>query len=211
MRKYLVLVSLLILSACSTTAETTEPVVEDVVIYEIDTSSLDVPYATYLNETNPRIVITFENYDPISLELFPEVAPITVAHITSLVERNFYDGIIFHRIIEGFMIQGGDPTGTGGGGSGQQITGEFVSNGVPNLLRHWRGVLSMARSSEPNSASSQFFIVHRDANFLDGEYAAFGGVVQGFETLDALASVATNAQDRPLDAVVMQTVRLIGG
>jgi peptidyl-prolyl cis-trans isomerase B (cyclophilin B) len=211
MRKYLVLVSLLILSACSTTAETTEPVVEDVVIYEIDTSSLDVPYASYFNETNPRIVITFENYDPIILELFPEVAPITVAHITSLVERNFYDGIIFHRIIEGFMIQGGDPTGTGGGGSGQQITGEFVSNGVPNRLRHWRGVLSMARSSEPNSASSQFFIVHRDANFLDGEYAAFGGVVQGFETLDALASVATNAQDRPLDAVVMQTVRLIGG
>jgi len=211
MRKYLVLVSLLILSACSTTAETTEPVVEDVVIYEIDTSSLDVPYASYFNETNPRIVITFENYDPIILELFPEVAPITVAHITSLVERNFYDGIIFHRIIEGFMIQGGDPTGTGGGGSGQQITGEFVSNGVPNRLRHWRGVLSMARSSEPNSASSQFFIVHRDANFLDGEYAAFGGVVQGFETLDALASVATNAQNRPLDAVVMQTIRLIGG
>ena len=211
MRKYLVLVSLLILSACSTTAETTEPVVEDVVIYEIDTSSLDVPYATYLNETNPRIVITFENYDPIILELFPEVAPITVAHITSLVERNFYDGIIFHRIIEGFMIQGGDPTGTGGGGSGQQITGEFVSNDVPNRLRHWRGVVSMARSSEPNSASSQFFIVHRDERDLDGEYAAFGGVIQGFETLDALASVETDAQDRPLETVVMQTVRLIGG
>ena len=211
MRKYLVLASLLILSACSTTAETTEPVVEDVVIYEIDTSSLDVPYASYFNETNPRIVITFENYDPIILELFPEVAPITVAQITSLVERNFYDGIIFHRIIEGFMIQGGDPTGTGGGGSGQQITGEFVSNGVPNRLRHWRGVLSMARSSEPNSASSQFFIVHQDANFLDGEYAAFGGVIQGFETLDALASVETDAQDRPLETVVMQTVRLIGG
>jgi peptidyl-prolyl cis-trans isomerase B (cyclophilin B) len=211
MRKYLVLASLLILSACSTTAETTEPVVEDVVIYEIDTSSLDVPYASYFNETNPRIVITFENYDPIILELFPEVAPITVAQITSLVERNFYDGIIFHRIIEGFMIQGGDPTGTGGGGSGQQITGEFVSNGVPNRLRHWRGVLSMARSSEPNSASSQFFIVHQDANFLDGEYAAFGGVIQGFETLDALASVETDAQDRPLETVVMQSVRLIGG
>jgi peptidyl-prolyl cis-trans isomerase B (cyclophilin B) len=211
MRKYLVLVSLLILSACSTTAETTEPVVEDVVIYEIDTSSLDVPYATYLNETNPRIVITFENYDPIILELFPEVAPITVAHITSLVERNFYDGIIFHRIIEGFMIQGGDPTGTGGGGSGQQITGEFVSNDVPNRLRHWRGVVSMARSSEPNSASSQFFIVHRDERDLDGEYAAFGGVIQGFETLDALASVETDAQYRPLETVVMQTVRLIGG
>jgi peptidyl-prolyl cis-trans isomerase B (cyclophilin B) len=109
------------------------------------------------------------------------------------------------------MIQGGDPTGTGGGGSGQQITGEFVSNGVPNRLRHWRGVLSMARSSEPNSASSQFFIVHQDANFLDGEYAAFGGVIQGFETLDALASVETDAQDRPLETVVMQSVRLIGG
>ena len=212
MRRLIYILPLLLLAACSAEAE---PVVEEPVIaeegitYDIDTSTLDVPYLDYLNDTNPRIAITFENYDPIILELFPDVAPLTVAQITRLVELNFYDGIIFHRIISGFMIQGGDPTGTGGGGSGQQITGEFVNNGVPNRLRHWRGVLSMARSSEPNSASSQFFIVHQDANFLDGDYAAFGAVIQGFDTLDALATVETSDQDRPLEDVVMLSVRLL--
>lgn len=213
MCRIFLILPVLLLAACTADSEEVTDEVPSVtteeVNYPVDTSTLDVPYKSYLNETNPRIVITFENYDPIVLELFPEVAPITVAQITSLVERNFYDGIIFHRIIEGFMIQGGDPTGTGGGGSGEQITGEFVSNGVPNRLRHWRGVLSMARSGDPNSASSQFFIVHQDANFLDGEYAAFGAVIQGFDTLDALATVETNAQDRPLADVVMQNVRLL--
>ncbi len=212
MRRLIYILPLLLLAACSAEAE---PVVEEPVIaeegitYDIDTSTLDVPYLDYLNDTNPRIAITFENYDPIILELFPDVAPLTVAQITRLVELNFYDGIIFHRIIEGFMIQGGDPTGTGGGGSNEQIAGEFVNNGVPNRLRHWRGVMSMARSSEPNSASSQFFIVHQDANFLDGDYAAFGGVIQGFDTLDALATVETSDQDRPLEDVVMLSVRLL--
>ena len=213
MRRLFLVLPLLLLTACAEESQVAPAEVPSVptqeVDYPVDTSLLDVPYQSYLNETNPRIVITFENYEPIVLELFPEVAPITVAQITALVERNFYDGIIFHRIIEGFMIQGGDPTGTGGGGSGEQITGEFVSNGVPNRLRHWRGVLSMARSGDPNSASSQFFIVHQDANFLDGEYAAFGAVIQGFETLDALATVETNAQDRPLTDVVMLSVRLL--
>lgn len=212
MRRLIYILPLLLLAACSAEAE---PVVEEPVIaeegitYDIDTSTLDVPYLDYLNDTNPRIAITFENFDPIILELFPDVAPLTVAQITSLVEQNFYDGIIFHRIISGFMIQGGDPTGTGGGGSGQQITGEFVNNGVPNRLRHWRGVLSMARSSDPNSASSQFFIVHQDSNFLDGDYAAFGAVILGFDTLDALATVETSDQDRPLEDVVMLSVRLL--
>jgi len=209
MRQFILASMLVLLAACSTAPTSEAPVVEETVVYEVDTSLLDVPYQEYFNETNPRIVITFDNYDPIILELFPAVAPLTVAQITALVERNFYDGIIFHRIIAGFMIQGGDPTGTGGGGSGQQITGEFVANGVPNRLRHWRGVLSMARSSDMNSASSQFFIVHQDANFLDGQYAAFGAVIQGFDTLDALATVETNAQDRPLDDVVMRSVRLM--
>jgi peptidyl-prolyl cis-trans isomerase B (cyclophilin B) len=211
MMRQFILGSLLVLLAAGSAAPTTQaPVVaEESLLYEVDTSSLNVPYKEYFNDTNPRIVITFDNYDPIVLELFPAVAPLTVAQITALVERNFYDGIIFHRIIEGFMIQGGDPTGTGGGGSGQQITGEFVANGIPNRLRHWRGVLSMARSSDMNSASSQFFIVHQDANFLDGQYAAFGAVIEGFETLDALATVETNAQDRPLNDVVMRSVRLI--
>lgn len=212
MRRLLFVLPLLLLAGC--TAPTEAPsaasvVEEEVITYDIDTSTLDVPYLSYLNDTNPRVVITFENYEPIILELFPDVAPLTVAQITKLVELSFYDGIIFHRIIEGFMIQGGDPTGTGGGGSGEQISGEFNANGVPNRLRHWRGVLSMARSSEPNSASSQFFIVHQDANFLDGDYAAFGAVIQGFETLDALATVETGEFDRPVDDVVMQTVRLL--
>jgi peptidyl-prolyl cis-trans isomerase B (cyclophilin B) len=210
MRQFILGSLLVLLAACSAAPTTQAPVVaEESLLYEVDTSSLNVPYKEYFNDTNPRIVITFDNYDPIVLELFPAVAPLTVAQITALVERNFYDGIIFHRIIEGFMIQGGDPTGTGGGGSGQQITGEFVANGIPNRLRHWRGVLSMARSSDMNSASSQFFIVHQDANFLDGQYAAFGAVIEGFETLDALATVETNAQDRPLNDVVMRSVRLI--
>lgn len=212
MRRLLFVLPLLLLVGCTapTEAPSEAPVVEEEVItYDIDTSTLDVPYLSYLNDTNPRVVITFENYEPIILELFPDVAPLTVAQITKLVELSFYDGIIFHRIIEGFMIQGGDPTGTGGGGSGEQISGEFNANGVPNRLRHWRGVLSMARSSEPNSASSQFFIVHQDANFLDGDYAAFGAVIQGFETLDALATVETGEFDRPVDDVVMQTVRLL--
>lgn len=212
MRRLLFVLPLLLLVGCTapTEAPSAAPVVEEEVItYDIDTSTLDVPYLSYLNDTNPRVVITFENYEPIILELFPDVAPLTVAQITKLVELSFYDGIIFHRIIEGFMIQGGDPTGTGGGGSGEQISGEFNANGVPNRLRHWRGVLSMARSSEPNSASSQFFIVHQDANFLDGDYAAFGAVIQGFETLDALATVETGEFDRPVDDVVMQTVRLL--
>lgn len=212
MRRLFLVLPLLLLAACS-------PAVDELasenqgVVYDIDVTTLDVPYLSYLNDSNPRIAITFADYDPIILELFPDVAPITVAQITKLVELNFYDGIIFHRIIEDFMIQGGDPTGTGGGGSGEQITGEFVLNGVPNRLRHWRGVMSMARSSDPNSASSQFFIVHQDSNFLDGEYAAFGAVIQGFETLDALAAVAVSEDGlhRPVDDVVMQTVRLLNG
>jgi peptidyl-prolyl cis-trans isomerase B (cyclophilin B) len=210
MKKLILLSLLLFLSACGTEERVDVPEVETPEpAFVIDTASLDVPYASYFNDTNPWVVIEFANYDPIVLELFPAVAPITVEQITTLVARGFYDGIIFHRVIEGFMIQGGDPTGTGTSGAGNNITGEFNDNGIPNRLRHWRGVLSMARAQDPNSASSQFFIVHQDANFLDGAYAAFGGVIQGFDTLDAIATTETNAQDRPLTDVVMTSVRLI--
>ena len=209
MKKLIILSIVFLLSACATPSEEVLDVIDESPVYVIDTASLDVPYASYFNDTNPWIVIEFDNYDPIVIELFPEVAPITVNQITSLVASDFYDGIIFHRVIENFMIQGGDPTGTGGGGASNNITGEFISNNVPNRLRHWRGVISMARAQDPNSASSQFFIVHVDSNFLDGEYAGFGGIIQGFETLDAIATTQTDVNDRPLQEVVMRRVRIV--
>jgi len=144
------------------------------------------------------IRMEMENGGIVEIELCPEVAPITVENFENLVRKGFYDGLIFHRVIAGFMIQGGDPTGTGMGGSGKSIKGEFRANGVANTLSHKRGVISMARSQMPNSASSQFFICHADATFLDGQYAAFGRVVSGMETVDEIARVGTDMRDRPV-------------
>lgn len=138
-----------------------------------------------------------ENGDIVEIELYPDAAPITVANFENLVKEGFYDGLIFHRVIAGFMIQGGDPTGTGMGGSGKNIRGEFAINGVSNPISHERGVISMARAQNPNSASSQFFICHADAKFLDGQYAAFGRVVSDMEAVDTIASVPTDRNDRP--------------
>lgn len=142
--------------------------------------------------------LTMENGGVIRIELCPDKAPITCENFKNLVAEGFYDGLIFHRVISGFMIQGGDPTGTGCGGSGTEIKGEFAANGVPNDLSHERGIISMARAQDPNSASSQFFICHADAKFLDGNYAAFGRVVSGMEVVDEIASCRTNFMDRPL-------------
>lgn len=144
------------------------------------------------------VIIEMENGKKIEIELYPEVAPITVANFEKLVKEGFYDGLIFHRVIAGFMIQGGDPTGTGRGGSSERIKGEFASNGVNNTLKHTRGVISMARSMDPNSASSQFFIMHMDAPHLDGDYAAFGKVVSGMDVVDEIATCATGFMDRPV-------------
>jgi len=135
----------------------------------------------------PKVKIEIQDFGDVVVELNREAAPQTVDNFLRLVEEGFYDGVGFHRIIEGFMIQGGDPDGTGMGGSGEHIEGEFASNGIPNPIRHSRGVISMARAGDPNSASSQFFIVHQDSNFLDGEYAAFGRVVEGMDVVDAIA------------------------
>ena len=154
-------------------------------------------YTNYLNDTNPRVLLDMGSFGQIEIELFPEVAPITVKNFLSLVEEKFYDGLIFHRVIEGFMIQGGDPTGTGMGGSKNKIKGEFNSNGVKNLLEHSRGVISMARSQMPDSASSQFFICHKNAPHLDGSYAAFGAVVAGIEAVDKIAKERTDFRDKP--------------
>ena len=139
-----------------------------------------------------------ENGSEIELELYPDIAPITVENFVSLAEEGFYDGLIFHRVIAGFMIQGGDPLGIGIGGSGKNIQGEFAANGFNNTLSHTRGVISMARSQNFNSASSQFFIMHADGTFLDGQYAAFGKVTKGIEIVDEIAGVQTNGQDKPL-------------
>lgn len=152
--------------------------------------------------------IELENGKTIKIELYPEVAPITVANFEKLVSEGFYDGLIFHRVIEGFMIQGGDPEGTGMGGAKDKIKGEFRANGVKNDLKHTRGVISMARSMMPNSASSQFFIMHRDAPHLDGEYAAFGKVVEGMDAVDEIASVSVDFNDKPLTPQVMKKVTL---
>ena len=145
----------------------------------------------------------------IKIELDPKAAPITCANFEKLVSEGFYDGLIFHRVIAGFMIQGGDPTGTGMGGSDENIKGEFKINGINNPLSHKRGVISMARSQRYNSASSQFFICHTDATFLDGQYAAFGHVVEGMEVVDRIANVATDGMDRPRIDMTMEKVTLI--
>ena len=156
--------------------------------------------------SNPIVTFEMENGGVIKAELFPEIAPNTVANFVTLVASGFYDGLIFHRVIPGFMIQGGDPQGTGIGGPGYHIYGEFRQNGFANRLKHTRGVLSMARAMAPNSAGSQFFIMHEDAPHLDGGYAAFGKVTEGMDVVDRIASVRTGMNDRPLTPQVMKKV-----
>ena len=156
--------------------------------------------------SNPIVTIEMDNGGVIKAELYPDVAPQSVRNFVSLVSKGFYDGLIFHRVISGFMIQGGDPQGSGMGGPGYHIYGEFRQNGFDNRLKHTRGVLSMARAMMPNSAGSQFFIMHEDAPHLDGGYAAFGKVIEGMDTVDAIAAARTGANDRPLQPQVMKKV-----
>ena len=153
--------------------------------------------------------ITMDDGEIMEGELYPEIAPKTVDNFVKLVNEGFYSGLIFHRVIKGFMIQGGDPTGTGAGGSKENIPGEFRANGFRNDLKHTRGVLSMARAYDPNSASSQFFIMHRDAPHLDGQYAAFGKLTKGFETLDAVATTPTDRRDRPLAEQKIRKIEIL--
>ena len=155
------------------------------------------------------VLITMENGRQIKLRLRPDCAPVSCENFEKLVKQGFYNGLCFHRVISGFMIQGGCPLGTGTGGPGWQIKGEFAANGVNNPLRHTRGVLSMARASDPDSAGSQFFIMHADAPYLDGNYAAFGEVVEGIEVVDEIAAVRTDFRDRPAEPQIMKTVEII--
>ena len=155
------------------------------------------------------VVIEMENGGKIELELYPDAAPKTVANFEKLVAQGFYNGLIFHRVIPGFMIQGGDPQGTGMGGADEKIVGEFAANGHKNPIKHTRGVISMARAYNPNSASSQFFIMHADAPHLDGQYAAFGKVVSGMEVVDEIASIPTDYSDRPKVDMRMKKVYMV--
>ena len=158
--------------------------------------------------SNPIFTIEMENGMTMKGELYPEIAPNSVANFVELANSGFYDGVIFHRVIPGFMIQGGDPNGDGTGGPGYAIKGEFTQNGVENNLSHTRGVLSMARSSAMDSAGSQFFIMHADSDYLDGNYAAFGMVLGGIDTVDLIASQPTNSNDRPMTDQTMRTVHV---
>jgi len=164
------------------------------------------------NENATIATMVIKEYGTIIMELYPDVAPQSVCNFVTLARAGFYDGLIFHRVISGFMIQGGDPDGNGGGGPGYMIKGEFAINGVDNPISHERGVVSMARRGDPyyNSAGSQFFIVHQDSTFLDGSYAAFGRVISGMDVVDAIAAVNTNRNDKPLTDVVIESITIDG-
>jgi len=159
-----------------------------------------------INLKNPIVTMTMANGDVMKFELYPDIAPNTVKNFISLINKGFYDGLIFHRVIEGFMIQGGCPEGTGMGGPGYSIKGEFSQNGFNNTLKHEPGVLSMARSMMPNSAGSQFFIMHKTSPHLDGSYAAFGKITEGLDIVDKIATVPTGYGDRPLEDQVIKSV-----
>src|SRR5574344_1670785 len=159
-----------------------------------------------MENKNPIVTIEMENGKQIKVELYPHIAPNTVNNFISLIDNNYYDGIIFHRVIKGFMIQGGCPQGTGMGGPGYSIKGEFSSNGFTNDLKHTKGVLSMARSMMPNSAGSQFFIMHETSPHLDGQYAAFGKVTEGLDVVDKIASVKTDYSDRPIEEQKIKSI-----
>ncbi|WP_042478497.1 peptidylprolyl isomerase [Bacillus ndiopicus] len=186
----------LILAGCGAKKVEENPATEDAQNYPADVKE------------NPIVTITMNNDEKIVIELEPSVAPNTVANFISLVEQGFYDGLIFHRVIPGFMIQGGDPLGNGTGGPDYGIEGEFLANDFENDLEHERGVISMARAGDPNSAGSQFFIMVEDASYLDGQYAAFGKVIEGMEVADAIVNVERDAADKPLEDQQMKKVEV---
>ena len=195
-------------TAAPTEAPTAEPTAEPTEEPAEEETAADTP-ALPTAQTYPVATITMMDGGVITLELYPKLAPNTVANFIELANSGFYDGLIFHRVISGFMIQGGCPYGTGTGNPGYTIAGEFSANAYKgNILQHKRGVISMARSQMPDSAGSQFFIMHQDASHLDGQYAAFGKVTSGMEVVDAIAAVQTNASDKPLEDQVIKTIRV---
>ena len=186
-------------------ADRVTPTLDDINMTKYD----DISAFVYCEEATDYVMIDVAGYGKILIRLYPDVAPATVENFKNLVSEGFYDGLIFHRVIEDFMIQGGDPLGTGTGGSDKNIVGEFASNGFENNLPHVAGVVSMARATPPNSASSQFFICHKTAEHLDGDYAAFGFVVYGQNVVNKIAKVQTNSNDKPTTDVVITSIRFV--
>ena len=175
-------------------------------------SNQDTDYSSISEENGfegPIAIIDIEGMGEISMMLYEDIAPITVENFVNLVNDGFYDGLTFHRVIEGFMIQGGCPVGNGTGGPGYSITGEFSGNGIDNPLEHTRGVVSMARSQDPDSAGSQFFIMHEDARYLDGQYAAFGEVFEGMDIVDKIATTKVGSNDKPVEDIIINTIKII--
>lgn len=197
---FLMLLSLSVISACSNNQVEEEPTQEN------EQESKEQQTFKGENEESPIVTMTMDNDEEIIIELYPQVAPNTVNNFISLIQDGFYDGLIFHRVIPGFMIQGGDPDGIGTGGPGYSIKGEFTSNDFKNELEHQRGVISMARSQSPDSAGSQFFIMHEDSSHLDGDYAAFGQVIEGMDVVDEIVSVPTEDQDKPKEDQVIKSI-----
>lgn len=195
-------------SATSNEATTQTETKQDTVSKQEEDTMSEYPFELITTKEPIPATIEIEGYGTVKLELYPDIAPISVSNFQHLANSGYYDGLTFHRIIEGFMIQGGCPLGNGTGGPGYHIKGEFIQNGVPNSLSHTKGVISMARSSMPDSAGSQFFIMHEDAPYLDGQYAAFGKVISGQEVVDAVATVETNVGDAPINPVVIQSVKV---
>ncbi|MEJ8778335.1 peptidylprolyl isomerase [Pseudogracilibacillus sp. ICA-222130] len=203
----LVVISMLILAACQNDANEEVEKKETEQQQEIGNNE-EKEVAKVDDSIKPVVTMTMENGGEVKIELYPSIAPNTVNNFISLVEDGFYDGLIFHRVIPGFMVQGGDPEGNGMGGPGYYIPGEFENNGFENNLAHTRGVLSMARSEDPNSAGSQFFIMTDDAEHLDGEYAAFGEVVEGMDVVDEIVSVERDAGDKPVEDQVIKSMKV---
>lgn len=205
----LILLIAITITSCGSKNEETKKEEEKIVTEDIKTGVVDGYKFTQVEEETDRVKIQMENGDIILVVLSNKDTPITIKNFKKLVSEKFYDGLIFHRVIKDFMVQGGDPTGTGFEGSDEEIKGEFSSNGVKNSLSHTRGVVSMARSNDPDSASSQFFICHADSTYLDGNYAAFGKVFAGMDIVDKIANVETNANDKPLTEQKMHSIRFV--
>ena len=206
----ILLLMILTVSACGKVNDTEVKKEEEKIVNEdIKTGVIDGYKFTQVEEETDRVKIQMSNGDIILMVLSNKDTPITIKNFKKLVSEKFYDGLIFHRVIEDFMIQGGDPTGTGMGGSDEEIKGEFQSNGVKNSLSHTRGVVSMARSNDPDSASSQFFICHADSTYLDGSYAAFGKVFAGMDTVDKIATVETDYNDKPITEQKIHSIRFV--